>query len=154
VCEVVSPELPDLVPVEVLLKGSPHRDVDHLLAAADPHHREAPVACLRKQTQLCLVQLAVDRPDLWVRLLAVEGGVDVPTPGEEQTVQVGKQKGAGRKVDRLRTNGFDRTLVGHVVVIAAARTGRDPDARLLFTWHGFADKITSEGGGFVKNVPE
>ena len=38
--EVAPAELPDLVPVEVLLEGSTHRDVDYLLAAADPHHRQ------------------------------------------------------------------------------------------------------------------
>ena len=44
--EVAAAELPDLVPVEVLLEGSTHRDVDNLLAAADPHHRQVLLARL------------------------------------------------------------------------------------------------------------
>ncbi len=152
--EVVSAELSDLVPIEVLLKRSAHRNVDHLLAAADAHHGQVLVAGLREEAELGVVELAVDRPDLGVRLLSVEGGVHVPTTRQQKAIDVGERRGPRRQVDRLRAHRLDRPLVRHVVLGAATRTGGDSDTGPLFTGHGFTDKITGEHSGFVKNVPK
>jgi len=116
-----------IVVIQVLHERAAERNVDHLLAAADAQHRQVHVARLLEQSKLRLVQVAIDRPDLLVLLLSVKGGVDVPAAGEQQAVDVGQRRRAGRELDRLRARGLDRPKVRLVVRLAALRTDGDPD---------------------------
>src|SRR5712691_5194630 len=131
--EVASAERTDLMSVEVLLQRAAHGDVDDLLAAADAHHRKTLLARLPKETELGVVELAVDRADLWVGLLAVESGVDVPSAWQQKTVQLRQPGGSRRQIDRLGADRLHRALVRDVVLRSAARAGRDPDPRPHFT---------------------
>jgi hypothetical protein len=94
--EVVAAELAHLVAVQVLPERPAHGHVDHLLAPADPHHRQALVAGQGEEAKLGVVELAVDRADLGVRLLPVEGRVDVPPTRQQKAVQVGQRPGPRR----------------------------------------------------------
>src|SRR5207248_8674631 len=85
-------------------------------------------AGLGEQAQLGVVELAVDRTDLGVRLLAVEGRVDVPPAGQQEAVQVGERTCSGGQVDGLGADGLHGPLVGDVIVIAPTGARGDPDS--------------------------
>src|SRR6266568_6679338 len=125
--EVASPVTADIVMVEVLDQRASQRNVDDLLTAADAQHGDLLLARLLEKRQLCLVQLTVDRPNLVVLHLSVEGGVDIPSAGEEQAIDVRERGRAGRKLDRLGARGLDGTAIWQVVRLASPRADRDSD---------------------------
>jgi hypothetical protein len=112
---------------EVLDERPAKGDVDDLLAAADAEDRQLPLARLLEEPQLGLVEVVVDGPDLVVLLLPVEGRVDVPATGQEETVDVRQGGRAGRELDRLRARRLDRLPVRQVVRLAPAGADRDRD---------------------------
>jgi len=130
--EVAAAMAAHVVVLEVLHERATERDVDHLLAAADAEDRKVYVARLLEQSKLRLVQVPVDRPDLLVLLLSVEGGVDVPASGEEKPIEVGQRASAGRELDRLSACGLHRPKVRLVVGLAALRADRDPDLWFVY----------------------
>src|SRR2546423_2036468 len=130
VSQVVAPVLADVVRFEVLHEGAAHRDVDHLLPAADAQHRQLALPSLLEHEQLGLVQLAVDGADLLVLLLPVQQRIDVPAAGKKQAVDLLRQaRGAWQQLDRPRAGGLHGPTVGRVVVRPLARARRDRYAR-------------------------
>src|SRR5207245_9423734 len=100
-----------VVVVQVLDQRPAQRDVDHLLAAADPEHGDLLRPRLLEQSKLCLVELAVDRADLLVLLLSVEGRVHVPAPREPEAVHLRERRRARRKRDGLSARRFHPAAV-------------------------------------------
>ena len=79
--QVRPPEGSLVVFIDVLEERAAEGDVDHLLAAADAEHGQPAGAGLPEKLDLGPVQLGVDRPHRGVRLLAVEGRIDIPPAG-------------------------------------------------------------------------
>ena len=141
---------PDLVAFQVLHEGSTHRDVDHLLTPADAEDRQTLLARLLEEPQLGVVELAVDRPDLGIRLFSVEGRVDVPATRQQKTIHLRQRTCARRQVDRLRPDRLDRTPVRDVIVGAALLAGRDPNPRAAISLHVFATRLRAGAGGLSR----
>src|SRR5437763_16343123 len=114
---------PRVVVVEVLDERAAERDVDHLLAAADAEHGQPFASGLLEQAQLRVVELPVDLAEPPVRLLAVEGRVDVPPARQQQPVHVGQLARADPHVDSDRTRGL-YLLAGRAVVAAPTAAAR------------------------------
>src|SRR5690348_4274522 len=125
--EVAAAVVADVVVIEMLDQRAAQGDVDDLLTAADAEDRQLLLMRLLEEAQLGLVELAVDRPDLVVLGLAVEGRVDVPTARKQQAVDFGQDGGARREHDRLGSRRLHRLEVRHVVLVAPPGADGDTD---------------------------
>src|SRR5438132_12362385 len=103
---MTSSDRPRVVVVEVLDGRAAERDVATLLAAADAEDGQPLASGLLEQAQLCVVELPVHLAEPPVRLLAIEGRIDVPAARQQQPVHVGQLARADRQVDRDRAGGL------------------------------------------------
>ena len=128
-----------VVAVDVLIQGTSERHVDQLLAAADAEHGQPSAHRRAHQGDLGLVEC-------WIHLrrrlqghLTVGGRVDIPTSGQQETVDaahhrcclVGLQSIRSRfDDDGLATRSLHRAKIRPVVRLAAQRTAGDSDPGL------------------------
>src|SRR5260370_2533117 len=78
VSEVTATERADLVALQVLHQRSTHRDVDDLLATADPEHGDLSFPGLAEHRQLRLVYLGFGVSKLLFPPLSIKGRIDIP----------------------------------------------------------------------------
>ena len=129
--------------VQMLQQRSAHGHVDHLLAAADPHHRQAAVSSLREEPQLRVIELPVDRPNLGIGFFSIEGGIDVPPARQQEAVKLGQRPRAGRQLHRVGPHRLDRALIGEVVAVPTPGAGGDTDPGAGFFRHRNATRLRS-----------
>src|SRR5450759_2280064 len=127
--QVAAAERANFVTLQVLNQRAAHRDIDHLLPAADAEHRNLPFAGLAEQRQLGRVELRVGISKLLVPPLSIKGWVDVPPSRQQEPVKVRERSRSRHQVDGFSARRRHRAAVGHVVLETAPGLDRDPDLR-------------------------